>query len=242
MNPPRSASLVIWSILLGVLGFVFSVIVIRSFLNQNTGNVQLILSDHTEYIHGVNGERDTLFLLGKQEYLVSMAKEANVEVVQLEQNDSSFQGHRSAYFSDYGFQIKADSSLNVDSLERKLRQFIINQEKQYEAFLPAGKHFFNRNPRLLGWLILISIAVGFSCFMIPVFLLEILHYSQITGKKIAWMNLLPAVALIVALFLPQMLGKGGEVLVYPMEVHDVPSLNVPYCPKVNKLRLGIICQ
>lgn len=73
-------------------------------------------------------------------------------------------------------------------------------------------YFMNKNPKLALWILLISIAVGFSFFLSPLFYAEIQRYNTGLSKGIRRWNVFIAliifILLVVPLFLPPFLFPG----------------------------------
>ncbi len=230
----RNEIMTIWSILLGVFGFSFSIIFLKSGINPTDGSLNIQMSNSTFYKKNITGLSDTLFLGTKEKlnsYIDAVKEDGTVKIVN-ESNyipaDSLF-SKKSIFIKDLIFVSKDSLSLNnkIDSLDNNY--YLLRAQKNY---------FINQNPKAIVWVLLISIAIGFSLFFVPIFIAGIIKYSKGLNRTTIFWNIFISLGIILTLVLSQVITEAPEykILIRPVDVE--PNFDVGF--KKNQLLYGAI--
>lgn len=212
------------SILFGIIGLILSFFVLRANIISKPGKVEIILAEETGYVKGSNGERDTLFINTKQDYFEFFKKDTAILILKITDSLDLSDKFKSKYIDDYVFAYAA----NTDPKSYNLKDALNSLDSKYEDLELKKRYFFNQNPKILVWVILISIAIGFSFYLVPVFIGGIKKYTKDLQKQTIWINCLGAVLILLLLFLPQLFEKciGGSMLTYPKDIQPVLEFGI----------------
>lgn len=208
------------SIILGITAFVVSVIIFRTNINPYNGKVKLILGEETKYIEGISGSVDTVFLRGLQDYLQKLQDTVDYKLIK--EGDSIFQSvkYQSKYIPSLAFELKNKADSNLIDLQTHINTL----DKKYKDFENKERYFINRNPRLIIWSILMSIAIGFSCFLIPTFIYETTKYASNLSKLKVISIIGFSLFILFLLVIPQLWEEYLEdisFLIYPKDLEPV---------------------
>lgn len=113
------------------------------------------------------------------------------------------------YFSKDSSKI----NITIDSLDSVYFQ-------QYQGISQEKSFFYNHNPKFLLWIILISIAIGISFCLIPLFISEIKKYSKNLKVWEIISNFLSASLIISCLFIPLIISNSpsDSLIVKPLDM------------------------
>lgn len=204
-------------IFLGAIFFVVSVIVLYTNVEPKSGDLVVYLSHQTEYIDGVNGDQDTLFFGAEKKYrsyLNSLQSDTSIILLDTSQHKvdrKKYTYKRPHLLFDQEYYSSDSSGLYtlIDSLDRYYSDSLalISTEK---------KHFFNHHPRLLLWILMMSIAIGFSFCLLPLCTYKAKEINQGADLGLPVYFLLSAI-LVFCLFLPQ-IRSGNTMFFIPVDM------------------------
>lgn len=212
------------SLLLGIIAFIFSSVYINYHINPEDEQVKVYLSTYTSFVESQDGTVDT-FLLGSKElileYLDSLESIGDIYLVDLERhhlkqeyslladsNVISFDTKK--HKVDTTFYFKYSNTLyktlfystNVKKLFETINELDQYSARKVELATNKSRHLLNRYPQILVWALLISIVIGYSFALIPLFIGEIMDLTD-GGKDKIWLNYLGlAVLIIFCIFIP----------------------------------------
>lgn len=145
--------------------------------------------------------------------------------------DESLNGSNDTLYV-YSIQKNQVESNSKDTIISKDQLSIVSKlDKHKIPIIEEGsrKFFFNRFPGLMLWIMMISIAIGFSAFITPFLFVEIIRFS----RSLHWSNwvasTLISVLLLAFLFVPQgfeMSNPKSSLLLFPKEVIDLLGYGV----------------
>jgi len=235
---------VLISILLGIVGFTLSICVINYNIEATEDKVHAMLSDTTNFIKSENGRLDTLILGAKEDYRNYLDSLSNYDSIKIfnskyhsiNQSYSlehdkviiTFDSlvHKNENWNNYFFK---HSGLLYDRLFYSkdaihLDTIISGLDKFYSSDLAEvsnqKKLFLNHYPKLLIWILFISMAIGFSFFLIPIFIFKIKHYKVDLDDWRKEVNVLFPILIIFILFIPLIISTDpkSSLLFKPLDV------------------------
>ena len=214
----------ITAILLGVIVFILSSIFINHNIDPEDEEIRVYLSTNTNFVDSKNGAIDTFFLGSReliQDYFDSLETEGGIFIVDLRRHhikkeyslikdsfhvsfdtshhkvDTSFYFKRSNILYQTLFYSTDSSKLSsvIDGLDEYTFEKVA-------VVANKSRHLFNRYPQLLVWALLISIVIGYSFALVPLFVGEIKGLTEGGSNKV-WLNYLGlSIFIIICLFIP----------------------------------------
>ncbi len=247
---------VIASILLGALACAMSIYFISKNAQPKTGTLQLYLSNYTKYIDGVGGDKDTLFIGADKMYreyldeLKRILKPLGVDErkAPIISKDTFCVQSRLAHQKYYCFRDTTKAGeINQNSLLIEAAIFSIDSTyiSKVKDISDEKNHFFNRYPKIMLWILLISMAIGFSFCLIPICLGATRKYW---GGPL-WVKIVNLILPFVFVFFvlaPFIVSEGGssDLLVKPNGIESVFEFgfkkNVFYYSSLIPF-VGVIC-
>ena len=219
---PKNETVLLTSLLLGILGATLSGTIIGKWgIIPEKGDLKSFVTTQTEYFEGKLSPTDTLFIGAQnryQQYIDSITKNPAVflwDVSKEDQGNKLFK-LRSSLMKDTIFA-SFDSTLLKKSIEKYDSVF----QEHLSSVSIKSHHFFNRHPQALAWILLISIAIGFSFAMIPVFLALTRFHNEELPSRTNRGNVIIAIFMILLLILPpliQGLWNSPKVIIRPVDI------------------------
>lgn len=195
---------ILFSILFGILGYLVSAGFIYKQIKPTTTTfdsiqeVRLAILDTTYTNLGIPIKKNYLHDLNE------LNLKHGIKYDLIERPGYSYK--KSRLFEDLIFSSQDEASLHfaISGLDLKYAKMLGKED------IP-NPYFMNKNPKIALWVLLISIAVGFSFFLTPLFYAEIKRYSCGLQRNVKIGNIMFAIIIFILLVVPLFLPP----LVYP---------------------------
>jgi len=195
---------ILFSILLGIVSY----LIFAGFVYKQIKPSQTTFSSVAEVNLIIDTTYSNIGAPFKSNYLKDLkALNLEHEVLCDAKERSGFVYKKSRLFEDLVFSSKDKASLHfsISGLDLKYAKLLGKTD------IP-NPYFMNSNPKMALWVLLISIAVGFTFFLSPLFYAEIRRYNQTLTPQVKVGNvffaILVFVLLVIPLFMPPLIYPG----------------------------------
>ncbi|NOQ73206.1 MAG: hypothetical protein GQ574_14460 [Crocinitomix sp.] len=225
---PKNELVTLLTILAGIIGFIVTFLILIHNINLEEQSYKTFVGFETKFQETNPKGIDTLILGAPQryhEYIDKVVNDPNVDTVNGGDAINPWHSKESTILYKRTFYGQNERLLNdsITSFDNILKAHV-------DTLRPYKKHFTTRYPEALQWILFISIAIGFSMSLIPVFLGRISHYWSDISERVRKWNVIIALLILLSLILLQTIPGllNPEILMRPVEIEPVFGVGFSY--------------